>query len=60
MITIGVNKDVTEGRTYGRELTIQIILSLSLVVLNSRDRQGNVWLSQKRTWINISVIVSAD
>ena len=32
---------------------------ISTVVLNSRDRQGNVWLSQKCTWIISSVIVSA-
>ena len=34
-------------------------ISLSTVVLNSRDRQENVWLLQKHTWINSSVIVSA-
>ena len=33
---------------------------LSTVIRNSRDRQGNVWLPQKRTWISSSVIVSAE
>ena len=48
--------------TYLKKLeAIQItILSLSTVVLNSRDRQGNVWLQQKCTWINSSVIVSTE
>ena len=31
-------------------------ISLSMVVLNSRDQQGNVWLP---SWINSSVIISA-
>ena len=39
---------------------VRIYISLSTVVLNSRDQQGNTWLPQKRTWINISVIVSAE
>ena len=34
--------------------------SLSTVVLNSRDRQGNVWLPYKCTWINSIAIVSAE
>ena len=33
-------------------------VSLSMVVLNSRDRQGNLWLPNKHTWINSIVVYS--
>ena len=41
-------------------ISYQLVVSLSTVVLNSRDQQGNVWLPQKRTWIYSTVIVSAE
>ena len=41
-------------------LAFGTIVSLRMVVLNSRDRPGIYGLHKKHTWINSSVIVSAE